>query len=136
MPAFLDANIFLYAIGGQHPQREACAALLKRVGDGSFNAITSTEVVQELLFVVARRSSRREAVELATEVAALFPDLLPVTRGDMLRACEIIARHPHLSIRDAVHAATMLNNGLNTLVSVDSDFDQIAGIQRILPTSL
>lgn len=111
-------------------------AVLERVAAGSLEAATNSEVVQELLFVLTRRSQPREALRLAARVIALFPDLLPVTRGDMLLACDIVAQHPRMPVRDAVHAATMLNNGLKTIVSVDSDFDQLPAIQRILPASL
>jgi len=58
-------------------------------------------------------------------VAAPFPDLLPVTRDEVLEACKMIARDPKLPVRDAVHAATMLRNGLRRIISVDLDFDRI-----------
>lgn len=135
-PVFLDSNIFLYASGSPHPEKSACLAVLERVAVGSLEAVTNSEVVQELLFVLTRRSQPREALRLAARVIALFPDLLPVTRDDMLLACDIVAQHPRMSVRDAVHAATMLNSGLKTVVSVDSDFDQLPQIQRIPPASL
>jgi predicted nucleic acid-binding protein len=72
-------------------------------------------------------------VALARHVAALFPDLLPVTGEDMRRACDLIERYPELSVRDAVHAATMLGNGLKQVISVDEDFDQIREIRRVAP---
>ncbi len=133
MQVFLDTNIFLYAAGGPHPEREACAGLLQRIGEGALEATVNTEVVQELLFVLARRGRRREGLKLARSVLSLFPGLLPVTREDMLRACDLLERYPRLPVRDAIHVATMLNNGLQTVVSVDSDFDQVAGIRRVPP---
>ncbi|MGH9402339.1 MAG: type II toxin-antitoxin system VapC family toxin [Terriglobia bacterium] len=135
MPVFLDTNIFLYAAGGPHPQKSACVKILQRVADGSFDATSNTEVVQEILFVLTRRGRASDAVKLARGVAALFPNLLPVTRDDMLRACDLIARQERLSVRDAVHAATMLNNGVSIVVSVDSDFDHIPGLRRVVPAS-
>lgn len=135
MQVFLDTNVFLYAAGGPHPDREPCVGLLQRVGEGSLEATVNTEVVQELLFVLARRGRHQEGLRLARSVLSLFPGLLPVTREDMLAACDLLERHPRLPVRDAIHAATMLNNGLHTLVSVDSDFDQIAAIRRITPDS-
>lgn len=52
---------------------------------------------------------------LARKVATLFPDFMPVTH--------------------AVHAATMLRNGLETIISVDADFDQMSEIGRVAPES-
>jgi predicted nucleic acid-binding protein len=42
MPVFLDTNIFLYAAGGRHPEREACIELLQRVSEGSLDARVNT----------------------------------------------------------------------------------------------
>jgi predicted nucleic acid-binding protein len=53
----------------------------------------------------------------------------------MLRACGLLERYPRLPVRDAIHVATMLNNGLQTVVSVDADFDQVVEIRRVAPGS-
>jgi len=135
MRAFLDTNVFLYAAGRDHPQREACAEVLRKVAAGSLEATVSSEVVQEILYVLDRRGMRREAVSLARHVADLFPDLHPVTRDDVLEACELLERYPRLPVRDAIHAATILRNGLARMVSVDTDFDQIPDIRRVEPGS-
>ena len=36
---FLDANVFLYAVGGEGPYRQPCRALLQAVGDGGLEAV-------------------------------------------------------------------------------------------------
>ena len=133
MRAFLDTNVFLYAAGAAHPEKEACVGVLRRVADGSLEATTNSEVVQEILYVLVRRGRRADGVVLARRVASLFPNLLPVTRDDALGACDLLERYPELSVRDAVHAASMLRNGVKRIVSVDSDFDQIREIRRIEP---
>lgn len=135
MQVFLDTNVFLYAAGGSHLEREACTRILQRVADGSLDATVNTEVVQEILFVLTRRGRRHEALALARDVTLLFPDLLPVTRDDILSACNLLQQYSRLSVRDAVHAATMLRNGLRTVISVDSHFDLIPEIQRVAPGS-
>jgi predicted nucleic acid-binding protein len=72
---------------------------------------------------------------LARHVTDLFPDLLPVTREDMLSACGLVQRYPRLPARDAVHAATMLRHGLKHVISVDTDFDQVRELRRIEPSA-
>jgi len=133
MQVFLDTNIFLYAAGASHPQRDACARVLRRVADGSLDATINSEVVQEILYVLTRRGRRNDALKLAGNLTSLFPDLLPVTRDDVVAACDLLRRYPRLSVRDAVHVGTMLRNGLKTVVSVDFDFDQVSEIQRVAP---
>jgi uncharacterized protein len=136
MRVFLDTNIFLYAAGGAHPERGLCASVLRRVAQGTLQATVNTEVIQEILYVLARRGRREDGLILARYVADLFPDLLPITREDVLGACDLLQRYPRLSVRDAIHAATVLRNGLSAIVSVDSDFDQISEIRRIAPGSI
>lgn len=133
MRAFLDTNIFLYAAGQAHPQREACVRVLRRVADGTLEATANSEVLQEILYVLVRRGRGDDGVALVRHVADLFPDLLPVTSEDMRRACDLIVRYPKLPVRDAVHAATMLGSGLEHVISVDEDFDQVREIRRIAP---
>ncbi len=136
MQVFLDTNVFLYALGAAHPLREACAKVLGRVAEGSLDATINSEVIQEILYVLIRRGRRAEALKLANDLTSLFPDLLAVTRNDMLSACGLVQRYPRLSVRDAVHVGTMLNNGLRTAVSVDSDFDQVSEIRRVEPAEI
>ena len=136
MQFFLDTNIFLYAAGASHPLREACARVLRRVADGTLDATISSEVIQEVLYVLIRRGRRGDALKLASDLASLFPDLLAVTRDDVAGACELLRRYPQLSVRDAVHVGTMLQNGLRTTVSVDSDFDQVSEIRRVDPSTV
>lgn len=133
MRVFLDTNIFLYAAGQAHPQRDACAGILRRIADGTLDATANSEVIQEILYVLVRRGRGDDGVALARHVSVLFPDLLPVTGEDMARACDLLERYPKLSVRDAVHAATMLSHGLKHVISVDEDFDQIREIRRIAP---
>jgi predicted nucleic acid-binding protein len=133
MQVFLDTNIFLYAAGASHPLREACAKVLRRVADGSLDATINSEVVQEVLYVLTRRGRRDEALKLAGHLTSLFPDLLAVTRDDVVGACALLRQYPGLSVRDAIHAGAMLRNGLRTVVSGDSDFDQISEIRRVAP---
>jgi len=133
---FLDTNIFLYAVGQAHPLRAPCADILRRVAAGTLQATTNAGVVQEILYVLVRRNRRNDARKLASSVASLFPDLLPVTQGDLLAACDLLGRYSRLSVRDSVHAATMLGNGMHRIASVDPDFDQVKELQRVDPASL
>jgi predicted nucleic acid-binding protein len=128
---FLDANVFLYAAGHEHPRRAAALRVLGKVEDGTLAANTSLEVVQEILHVLSRRDLRAMAVELAGATLALFPAILPVTREDAEDAVTVFERYSALPARDALHVATMRNNGIDTVVSADSHFDLVEGIRRI-----
>lgn len=129
---FLDTNVFLYAVGAADPQQEPCRRIIRAVAAGRLDAATSSEVVQEILHVLARRG-RADAVEVVRNALALFPDLLPVGAREMAEACDLLDAQPGLSVRDAVHAATMRSYEIDTIVSVDAHFDAIRGIRRLEP---
>jgi predicted nucleic acid-binding protein len=57
-----------------------------------------------------------------------------VTLADMHRPFDLLERYgTEITGRDAVHAATMLNNGLTHIISADGHFDIIEGITRLGP---
>lgn len=130
-PIFLDTSVFLYAAGAEHEEKEPCGALLRRIAEGAVSATTSVEVVQELVYVLGRRGRIGDGIRLARNVLALFPALLSVTRDDMLLACRLLEKVPGLPPRDAVHAATMRNNGLIAIVSSDRHFDAVSDLRRL-----
>lgn len=137
MAVFLDTHIFLYAAGTPHSLREPCVRILGEVAAGRLAAATSTEVIQELLYVLARRQRGTDGVRLARGAMALVPQVLPIRPVEMARACDLLGRHATLPVRDAVHAATMLNHGLTTIVSADQHFDltRSEGITRVDPAT-
>ena len=128
---FLDANVFFYAAGAEHPFREPARQVIEKVSSGDLAATTSTEILQEILFVMHRRGQVDLGLQLVRNTVLLFPDLLAVTRNDMLIACDLLERYPQIRARDAVHAATMINNGLDSIISADQHFDDIQEIKRL-----
>ena len=133
MTYFLDTNIFLYAAGGDHPYRKPCQHLLRRVAEAELKATTSSEVVQEVLYVLTRRGLRTQALALARNILAVFPALLEVGADEMNAACDLLESMPELPPRDAVHAATMLNHGIAAIITADTHFDQLTRVNRIAP---
>lgn len=130
---FLDANVFLYALGADSPHRAPCRDVLQAVGQGKLDGVTSSEVLQEVLHVRARRVSVADASSAVRAAADLVAEVLPVTSQDVIEACSLLESHAGLGARDAIHAAVMKNSQLYLLVSVDRDFDAIADLKRIDP---
>ena len=128
---FLDTNVFLYAIGAPHSLKAASQRVLERVGEGgagrghqhggrSGDSCTSS----------FGRGSRETGLKLARPAIGFLGGLLPVTQADISTACDLIDRYPALPTRDAIHAATMLNNGIFEIVTADGHFDEVQGIRR------
>lgn len=74
---FLDANVFLYALGADSPYRADCRAVLQTVGAGRLDAITSSEVLQEILHVRSRRVNVTDAASAVRAAANLVARFYP-----------------------------------------------------------
>jgi len=44
---------------------------------------------------------------------------------------DLLVATEHLSTRDAVHAAVMINREVEWIASFDADFDQVPGLRRL-----
>lgn len=132
----VDANVFMYAGGADHPHREPSLALLKRIADGEVDAVVDAEVLQEILHryrAIRRWEDGRRIYDLAR---AIVPDVLDLDAACVDAARELMDRHPGLSARDAVHAAAVVQSGADALCSWDSDFDLVREIRRLAPTEV
>jgi predicted nucleic acid-binding protein len=128
---FVDSNVPMYVAGREHPLRAPARRFLERARSGELEICTSTEVLQEILY----RYAALRRVDLATTVYELFvqlcPVALPVTLADTDRARAMLPGPAGLSVRDAVHAAVMLNNDVAEIATFDQGFDDVAGITRV-----
>jgi len=128
-----DTNVFVYALGREHPHRDACRRVVDLAAEGALRGEASVELVQEFLHVRARSTGdRAEAVREAEAVASLCA-LHEVTEADLHLALSLFARTERIEARDALHAATALNRGIDAILSTDGAFDLVAGLERVSP---
>ena len=130
---FLDANVFMYAVGMDPGWRETCDAAVERLQEINVRVVTNAEVLQEILhryFSQRRPGDARTVYRAALEFC---DEIIPVTEHHTTRALGLLLEHPRLSARDAVHIATMEDRGIRTILSADQDFDAVPGVDRIDP---
>lgn len=130
---FLDANIIMYALGKEHPFKAPCRKYLEKIKEGELLVVSNTEVLQEVLH---RYFSIRmpDLAEAALEALKAFcREIYPIRLSEIEKAYGLLKEFPSINARDAVHAATMLNNSIEKILSVDPHFDAIRGIKRISP---
>lgn len=131
MTVFIDSNIPMYVAGRDHPHREPSMRFLRRVRAGEVDACTSAEVLQEILY----RYAGLRRLDLAAEVYDLFVQVChvihPITLADTDRAKTLLAGGRGLGVRDAIHAAVMLNHEVTRIATFDGAFDRVPGISRI-----
>ena len=74
-------------------------------------------------------------LDLARSVYDIFvqlsPTVYPVTLADTDRAKDLATERDDISVRDAVHAAVMMNNDLRPIATFGRGFDRIPGIERL-----
>ena len=129
----LDTTVLVYAVGDDHRLRDPARAVVESVEDGSVQATTTVEVVQEFAHVRARRRSRGDAAGLARSYADLFAPLITVDVDDLLAGLRLFSREGGLGMFDAVLASTAMRRGAHALVSADSGFAHVRGLRHLDP---
>ena len=134
---YLDTNVFIYAVEGQDgPARSNAQALLRMLQRQDGSGVTSELTIAELL---APRGSGRSAPPAALEKAYL--DLLtagevvrlaPVSRHVLVATAALRSRSASkLTLPDAIHLATALDEGCAIFVSEDGGYPDLAPMRRV-----
>ncbi len=127
---FLDANVFLFARLDEGSIGEAARRLLRKI-DGENPAATSTVVLNEVFWNLRKPLGRGEALDRSRQLS-IMPGLRILAVGDRewVRALDLMTNHERLKPNDAIHAASCIEAGIESIVSTDEDFDGIAGLRR------
>ena len=133
MTYFLDANVAMYAAGGEHRLRAPCQRIIQAAGQGHISVVVNTEVLQELLHRYVALGERQRACSLVEHMADLATTILPIGHQDIIKTMELLRRYTALTTRDALHLASMLNHQITEILSTDHAFDAISEIHRIDP---
>ncbi len=129
----LDTTVLVYAKGTDHPFRDPCRELIAAIAEGTVQATTSVEAIQEFAHVRARRRSRADAAAIGRDYAELLSPLLEVTRDHLREGLDLFERNERLGAFDAVLAAAAAQSGASALVSTDTGFDDFADVPHVTP---
>lgn len=129
MTFFVDANVIVYsAMPG--PYRAACTQVLEIVATGLSGARTSPAVLEEVWFLELTRKVG-DLDGLAARAFSIFTPLLEVT--DEAFRIALSLPHRRLGSSDRLHAGTCRVHGVDTIVTADTGFDGVTGLQRVDP---
>lgn len=115
---FVDTNVFMYAVGRDHPLRLPAREFFDRSLDHKQRLVTSAEVTQELLHAylpVGRVATLDSALTLARSLAEIWP----VDVADVVHARILHNRHPGLGARDLLHLACCQRRGVAQIKTFD-----------------
>lgn len=133
---FLDTNVILRYLTADVPEKaERCLALFQRADRGEVELVTSEAIVAEVVYVLSSPKvynlERTRIRDLLLPIVHLRGLKAP-PRTLLHRALEIYAAH-RIDFEDALSVAHMMLEGIDEILSYDTDFDGIEGIQRIEP---
>lgn len=131
----LDTSILVYATGVEHPLRAPCREIIASIADGSVEASTTPDVIQEFVHVRSRRMSRREAVALGRDLSALLDPLIVVDPAMLALGLRLYEETDALGAFDAVLCAAALSVSADAIVSADRTYAQVPGLMHRDPGS-
>jgi predicted nucleic acid-binding protein len=137
VPVFLDANVFMYVLGSDHPLKNSSIRVAQLVAEHPAEFVTDAEVVQELLHrYLAVRNAERARVAVREYVALMEGRIEPIYVEDVVSATDMLPQHQRLSARDLLHAAVMRRLGVDQIVTTDADFEVMEGVTRLDPAAV
>lgn len=126
---FVDSNVFMYAAGAEHPLKGPSLAFLRKATVGAVQAVTSVEVLQEILHRYRRLNLPDVAATVYDLAVQICVEVLPVTIAETDVAVSLLAGSGG-SVRDAIHASVMGNAGIEGIATFDVGFDHL-GVRRV-----
>jgi len=93
--------------------------------------VTDAEVLQAILHRYTA-IGRRDAIAPAFEsLLAVVDEVFPIELAAVERSRDVLLANPQLSARDAIHAAVMERRKVGTILTFDSGFDALPGVNRL-----
>lgn len=127
----VDSNIPMYLVGAPHPHKAEAQTLLERCIMERQRLVTDAEVLQEILHRYAA-IDRRDAIQPTFDLLlGVVDEVFPVDIAAVQRAKAIVLERKALSARDAVHLSVMELHGIDQIMTFDSRFDEVPGIDRL-----
>ena len=131
----LDANIPMYAEGGDHRYQQPCRRVMELAKANSSAYCLNTEILQEILYVYFSRGETDRGIRVTGDLVGMFQTIIPITVAEITTAMQLMSQSRALASRDAIHAA-VFEHGLEGIVSADQDYDRIPGLRRFDPIAL
>jgi len=127
---FVDSNVPMYLVGAAHPHKQDARQLLETAVAAGERLVTSAEVLQEILHRYVA-IDRRDAIQPAFDaLLGVVDEVISIELADVERARSLVLGVTNLSARDALHAAVMVREEIDRIMTFDAAFDTIPGISR------
>ncbi|MFP3951662.1 MAG: type II toxin-antitoxin system VapC family toxin [Candidatus Bathyarchaeia archaeon] len=126
--AFIDTNIFLYAIE-LHPEfGKKSEEILRMVDEGVVFGIISSLVLMEMCWYLESRGKLDELMEAVEVVERSRIEVIEVTGDDVSKATEWKTMYSGVDLNDLVNYCIMNRLNLRDIFTNDSHFQQLPDI--------
>ena len=128
----------MYAAGKTHPYKESCAWTMTEIAKRRLSVVIDTEIIKEDLYRFGGLRKWEIAVRMSENLLELVPDVLPVTKADARNTVRLLESYgpAGIPVRDLIHVGVMQNHEINKIISTDSHFDQVEGVERLDPKEI
>jgi hypothetical protein len=125
---FVDSNIPMYAACKEHPNKIPSIKVLELISEGKIIGMTSTEVLQEILYRYQAIDLLDKGLEVFDSFSSIIDEALSINLN-IIREARNILKENNINARDAVHIATMDYYGISYIVSHDKHFKEFKHIR-------
>lgn len=115
---FVDTNVFMYAVGKEHPLRAEARLFFEQSLSRRDRLVTSAEVLQELLHAYLP-VNRIATLDAALTLTSSLAEVWPFDQADIEHARALVERHGELGARDLVHLACCQRRGVSEIKTFD-----------------
>ena len=122
---FLDTNVLMYAVGGEHPLKKPSIEILRQAAEEEILAVTDTEVFQEIAYRYWSQKKWSVAVRILRDYQYLFTEIYPIEKGHLDVYYALFNDYDFLSPRDAIHIAVMKAHNLRDIITADASFKDV-----------
>ena len=131
---FIDTNIPIYVAGSQHPNKNSSLNILKLVSNGDIIGITSTEVLQEILYRYKAINLLEKGIEVYDYFTQAVDEVLPINFQILNNTRDILENKKYKDVypRDAIHVATMNYYNIRYIATHDKHFKLFKEIKYYL----
>ena len=127
---YIDSNIFILAGTDSGKKGKNCRKIIKDIDKNGIVCSSSYLVIDEVIWILKKKLGKKFAIKLTKKIFSFPIRWVDVNRSIIFKMIEVM-ENTKLDPRDALHLASMKENGISTIISEDKDFDKLTGIKRV-----
>ena len=125
----LDTTVLVYAVGDDHALREPARSLVQAVEEGTVQATTSVEAIQEFVHVRARRATGRTPLRSAARTRLSSAPCSSRPRTTWRKGCDCSSERNGSALSMPSSPRRAITAKADALISADTAFDGIRGLR-------